>query len=184
MIYAPGVLEARAYKIGEDGVVWEVIDVVKTSGPPAGFDLVMDWPLPDTILQANGKDVVLLDIRLVDEEGIIVPMHGPTLATFVLNGPGRILGVGNGDPSCHEPDSYPDTPTRAKRSVFNGHARIILQTTKEEGDIMLQVTSNNANLKSKSILIPVGSGQAAGAAATKHRVLMNGSGGVELLHGR
>ena len=33
---------------------------------------------------------------------------------FELSGPGKIIGVGNGDPSCHEPDVYLDQPaTRA-----------------------------------------------------------------------
>jgi len=30
---------------------------------------------------------------------------------FSLEGPGRIIGVGNGDPSCHEPDVYVSSPT-------------------------------------------------------------------------
>jgi beta-galactosidase len=31
------------------------------------------------------------------------------LVHFALSGPGKILGVGNGDPSCHEPDVYLST---------------------------------------------------------------------------
>lgn len=29
---------------------------------------------------------------------------------FQLKGPGKIIGVSNGDPSCHEPDQYITTP--------------------------------------------------------------------------
>ena len=33
---------------------------------------------------------------------------------FELSGAGKILGVGNGDPSCHEPDTFmPKTPVRS-----------------------------------------------------------------------
>jgi beta-galactosidase len=33
---------------------------------------------------------------------------------FALSGPGKILGVGNGDPSCHEPDVFvPQSPVRS-----------------------------------------------------------------------
>jgi beta-galactosidase len=35
--------------------------------------------------------------------------------TFALEGPGRIIGVGNGDPSCHEPDVF--VATAALRTV-------------------------------------------------------------------
>ena len=33
------------------------------------------------------------------------------LLRFELKGPGKIIGVGNGDPSCHEPDVYIDQPS-------------------------------------------------------------------------
>jgi beta-galactosidase len=32
------------------------------------------------------------------------------LIDFALSGPGKIIGVGNGDPSCHEPDVYVTAP--------------------------------------------------------------------------
>jgi beta-galactosidase len=35
----------------------------------------------------------------------VVPV-ATNLVEFDLDGPGKILGVGNGDPSCHEPDIY------------------------------------------------------------------------------
>ena len=153
VLYVPGTLEAKAYKNGQE-VVWAT-DVVKTTGEASAFDIVVDWPKAPIALQANGQDVLLLDIRLTDKKGNVVPVHDPTIATFVLNGPGKILGVGNGDPSSHEADTFPSTPTKAQRSIFNGHARVIVQTTNEEGDIMLQVTPSSPGLRSKSILIPV-----------------------------
>jgi beta-galactosidase len=36
---------------------------------------------------------------------------------FSLEGPGRIIGVGNGDPSCHEPDVYVSSPTLRTISI-------------------------------------------------------------------
>jgi beta-galactosidase len=37
-----------------------------------------------------------------------------SLVHFALSGPGKILGVGNGDPSCHEPDIFtPQSPIRS-----------------------------------------------------------------------
>ena len=34
-----------------------------------------------------------------------MPLAGHNVK-FALEGAGRIIGVGNGDPSCHEPDVY------------------------------------------------------------------------------
>jgi len=39
-----------------------------------------------------------------------VPVAGDNIA-FELEGPGRIIGVGNGDPSCHEPDVFFAAPS-------------------------------------------------------------------------
>ena len=57
--------------------------------------------------------------------------------SFSLSGPGRIIGVGNGDPSCHETDK-PASPTEAKRSAFNGLCMVIVQALKKPGEIRLE----------------------------------------------
>src|SRR5439155_7562456 len=49
--------------------------------------------------------------------------------------PGRILGVGNGDPNCHEPDKA------SARSLFRGLAQAIVQTTTTAGEIRLTATA-------------------------------------------
>ena len=41
---------------------------------------------------------------------------------FEISGPGAIIGVGNGDPTSHEPDKG------SKRSLFNGLAQVIVQS--------------------------------------------------------
>jgi len=55
--------------------------------------------------------------------------------TFDVNGPGCIIGVGNGDPTCHEPDKG------NSRSLFNGLAQIIVQTGTSPGRITLTARS-------------------------------------------
>jgi beta-galactosidase len=48
----------------------------------------------------------------VDAQGRAVPVAQNKI-NFSLEGAGKILGVGNGDPSCHEPDTYiPNVPVR------------------------------------------------------------------------
>ena len=53
---------------------------------------------------------------------------------FQLEGPGKIIGVGNGDPNCHESDKEP------KRSLYNGLAQVIVQSTKTAGEIVIEAT--------------------------------------------
>ena len=56
------------------------------------------------------------------------------LVKFAVTG-GRIIGVGNGDPSCHESDKG------SERSLFNGYAQVIVQTTREPSEIRLTARS-------------------------------------------
>ncbi len=93
--YAPGVLAAKGFNGGR--VVAET--KIETTGAPAGVQLAPDRPAID----ANGEDVSVVTVAIADAQGRIVPVAADAV-TFELAGPGRILGVGNGDPSCHEPD--------------------------------------------------------------------------------
>ena len=43
--------------------------------------------------------------------------------------------MGNGDPNCQESDKD------SKRSLFNGLAQVIVQATKEAGEIEIEATS-------------------------------------------
>jgi beta-galactosidase len=57
------------------------------------------------------------------------------LITFELTGSGKLIGVGNGDPSSHEPD-------RAhQRRAFNGLCAAIIQSQKTAGEIKVRATS-------------------------------------------
>jgi beta-galactosidase len=49
--------------------------------------------------------VSVFTVAVTDAQGRVVPV-ATDLIHFELSGPGKILGVGNGDPSCHEPDVY------------------------------------------------------------------------------
>jgi beta-galactosidase len=75
-------------------------------------------------------------IEVQDAQGRMVPTAGNKLS-FKLSGPGKIIGVGNGDPGCHEADK-PDSPDAATRSAFNGLCLAIVQATKNAGTIELE----------------------------------------------
>jgi beta-galactosidase len=99
--YAPGTLSAKGYKGGQ--VVAE--DKVVTTGAPASIQLVPDRQA----INADGEDVSIITASVTDAQGRMVPVTS-NLVHFAVEGPGRVMGVGNGDPSCHEPDVFVPSP--------------------------------------------------------------------------
>jgi beta-galactosidase len=95
--YAPGTLSAKGYKNGQ--LVAET--KVETTGAPAAVQLTPDR----SAINADGEDVSVFTVAVTDAQGRVVPV-AENMIHFELSGPGKILGVGNGDPSCHEPDVY------------------------------------------------------------------------------
>lgn len=95
--YAPGVLTARGYRGGR--VV--ATDRVETSGTASAIRLTPDR----AAIAANGEDVSVVTVEIRDEAGRPMPTADQEVV-FTLAGPGRILGVGNGDPASHEPDRF------------------------------------------------------------------------------
>jgi beta-galactosidase len=97
--YSPGVLAVKAYKVGK--LMAE--DRVETAGAPAALQLTPDR----SAIAADSQDAGIITVAVTDAKGHIVPTAN-NLVKFELSGPARIRGVGNGDPSCHEPDTYLD----------------------------------------------------------------------------
>ncbi len=114
--YAPGKLEAVAHKGGKTFTA-----AVQTTGQPYKILLT---PSRTSIL-ADGKDAVVLNATVVDKSGMEVPDAG-NLLHFSVSGLAKIVGVGNGDPSSHEPDQYAGMGWQ--RKLFNGKCQVILQS--------------------------------------------------------
>jgi beta-galactosidase len=121
--YEPGTLEAVGMKKGR-----RLKAKVETTGAPAE---VVVTPYKTTIL-ADGRDVAIINISVVDKQGREVP-DAANLVRFSIKGDARIIGTGNGDPSSHEQDRYNDTA--AQRTLFNGKAQVILQAGKTPSNI-------------------------------------------------
>jgi beta-galactosidase len=121
--YEPGVLEARGSKSGK--VV--LVDKRETTGKPAAIKLSADR----TEINADGEDVALIRVESLDEQGRHIPTADFPI-NFRVKGEGALIGVGNGDPNCQESDKDP------MRSLFNGLAQVILQSTKNAGEIVLE----------------------------------------------
>jgi beta-galactosidase len=123
--YAPGKLVAKGTR---KGMPMETTRV--TTGAPAAIRLSADR---DSLV-ADKADLAVVTVEVLDAGGRVVPTAGNKIA-FKLAGPAALIGVGNGNPSCHEPDKGDS------RSAFNGLAQAIVQTTRQAGEITLEATS-------------------------------------------
>ena len=121
--YEPGTLKAIAYKKGK-----RLETKVETTGTPTE---VVITPYKTTML-ADGKDATVINVHVVDREGRIVP-DADNLVRFSIAGDGKIIGVGNGDPSSHQPDKCADGAWQ--RSLFSGRCQVIVQAGKKSGII-------------------------------------------------
>ncbi|HEV2456712.1 MAG TPA: DUF4982 domain-containing protein [Verrucomicrobiae bacterium] len=103
--YAPGILSAKGFNAA-GGVIAET--KVETTGDATRLQLIPDRQT----INADGRDVAVFTVAALDAQGRVVPVAQNPIH-FNLAGDGKILGVGNGDPSCHEPDVFISTvPTR------------------------------------------------------------------------
>ena len=139
--FQPGNISAVAYD-GNGNVV--ATTSVVTTGPPASIQVTQVSIGPSTYA-ADGQDVALFTVAIVDAQGRVVPDAGNVL-TFTTTGPGAIYGLGNGDPADHTPDKVglKDLPYGGVwyRPAWKGYARAIVQTQKgAPGQITLTVTS-------------------------------------------
>jgi beta-galactosidase len=125
--YAAGTLEARASKGGR--VV--LTDKRETAGPASKIVAAADRAK----IAADGQDLAVINVMVVDAQARPVPL-ADNMVSFAVSGPGSVIGVGNGDPSCHEPDKA------SQRSAFNGLCMAIVQSKRgEPGAVTVTVAS-------------------------------------------
>jgi beta-galactosidase len=115
-------------------------DKRETTGTPARLVLRPDRPN----IASDGEDVSVVTVEVQDAKGRVVPVAS-NLVTFNVAGAGRLIGVGNGDPSCHESDKGD------KRSAFNGLCMGLVQSLKQPGEIRLEASA--PGLESVSVVI-------------------------------
>jgi hypothetical protein len=116
--------------IGYSHLLPVITNTWTTSWTPTAIAL---WPDRSTIL-ADGRDVSVVTVAGLDAQGNIVATASNTVS-FAVSG-GAIIGVGNGDPASHEADKG------TQRSLFNGLAQVIVQSTNVPGSITLTATSS------------------------------------------
>ena len=103
--YEPGKLVALGYLDAQKSIT----SMTETTGQPDALLLIADR----TTINADNMDAAIITVQVNDEKGRMVPTADID-ASFEINGPGKIIGVGNGDPSSHEPGRYFENITTHK----------------------------------------------------------------------
>jgi beta-galactosidase len=124
--YAPGSIEARGFKDGKQVMVTKR----ETTGAAAKLVLTADR----SEVSADGEDVAMFAVEVQDAQGRVVPITGNEV-TFKVTGAGKLIGVGNGDPTDQESDKG------TTRKAFSGYCMGIVQATKSSGTVTVEVTS-------------------------------------------
>ena len=131
--YQPGRLMAKGYTNGK----LTATEQLETTDAPARIQLSPER----TILQADGQDALVVPVSILDANGRVVP-YANNRVSFHLSGGGRILGVGNGNPSDHDPDRA------SERNAFHGHCIAIVQAAAKPETLQLTATSPGLKLAS------------------------------------
>ncbi|MCS7033517.1 MAG: DUF4982 domain-containing protein [Phycisphaerae bacterium] len=153
VIYEPGTLRACGFRAG--GLVAE--STFHTAGAATRLDLVVDPTFlrfqkastlrrstaegdapgsesVDDPIHCDIRDAVPLTVCARDGAGRIVPTAEP-LITMHLSGPGRVLGIANGDPASLVPGNSRACP------LFGGLAQVIVQGAGEPGRVLVSATA-------------------------------------------
>lgn len=136
--YRPGKLEAIGYKSGKA----VIHSIVETTDAPIRLQITPDR----NSLNGDGQDAMPLTVEVLDAQGRHIPTANAKVK-FEINGPGEIIGLGNGNPNSHEPEKG------NQRTLFNGLLQVIIQSKEGAGEIT--VTASAEGVKSHSITIPV-----------------------------
>lgn len=138
-VYQPGEVRVVAYDEQGNPVAEKTI---RTAGKPHHIELVTDR----SSLQADGKDLAYVTLRIVDKDGNLCPNDG-RLVSFKVKGAGKYRASANGDPTCldlfHKPEMH----------AFGGMLTVIVQSGEKTGEIELQATAKG--IKTGAIRIPV-----------------------------
>ncbi|MGA7342982.1 MAG: hypothetical protein WBX18_20440, partial [Terracidiphilus sp.] len=118
--------EARGFK--GDKVV--MTDRRETTGPAA--KLVMHADRNE--VSADGEDVAMFAVEVQDAHDRVVPITDNEVA-FTVTGAGKLIGVGNGDPTDHAPDKG------TSRKAFSGLCLALVQSLKKDGEITVEAAS-------------------------------------------
>ena len=125
--YAPGAIEARGVKAGQPDARRSARDDRRAGEDRARARSRAASPPTARICRSSS--------RRSSTRRAASCRRRPMTVTFTVSGPGRVIGVGNGDPSSHEPDRA------SKRNAFNGLCMALVQSQKTPGEIRVEASA-------------------------------------------
>ena len=134
--FTPGTVEVVSRKDGQEVLKKSL----KTAGEPAKLELVADRD----VITADGDDLSYVTVNVLDADGNIVP-YATDLVQFEVSGPGKIVGVDNGDPTSHL------SLKGNKMNAMAGKCLAIIQSSKKTGAI--ELTASADGLPTQKIVI-------------------------------
>jgi beta-galactosidase len=135
--YEPGIIKAVGRKNGRQVIINEI----PTAGEPAALRITKD----STAIQANGSDVALIDIDVVDAQGNVVP-DADNLIRFDVTGNGKLLAVDNGNQG--DLNSF----KLHERKAYKGHAYAVVQASHISGTIQISIQADGLKPASVSLI--------------------------------
>ena len=149
--FEPGEIRVVTYnqygdKVGED--------VKRTAGEPAQMKFSVETPDHEPIacmvegctdehnvlLNADGNDLAFITVSLQDKDGNECPLADDEL-TFEVTGAGTFKAACNGDATSLEPFTHPHM------KLFSGKLVVIVQSSKQKGNITLKVKDGKRNIE-------------------------------------
>ncbi|MDE5642863.1 MAG: exo-alpha-sialidase [Muribaculaceae bacterium] len=142
-VYQPGRVKAVGYKNGK-----KILEkTIETTGEPSCIKLSPDRG----VIAADGKDVSVFTVEILDSKGRFVP-DADIRIDVVIEGSGRIIGFGNGDPAWQAAER-PATADAASLYTFNGLAQILVQSDGKAGSATLSVVAEGLKPSQSTIAI-------------------------------
>lgn len=124
VIYEPGEVKVIAYD-NEGNPALE--KSVFTAGKPHHIELIPN----KMIMKSDGKDLVYVNLRIVDKDGNLCPMDS-SLVKFSVKGNGFYKAAANGNSTCLDLFHLP------QMHAFNGMLTVILQSSTDRGSVKLK----------------------------------------------
>ncbi len=134
--YQPGELVAKGYT----GKKLVNSAILNTAGEAAQIKLNPDR----TFIKADNNDLCYITVELCDDNGRMNPV-AENLLRFKIEGPGKIVGVGNANPLSTE--SF----QTEERKAWRGRCLVIVKAESKPGDIMLTVSSTGMKTSSLTL---------------------------------
>jgi beta-galactosidase len=136
--YADGVLKAVSRKAGKIVLSKEI----RTAAKPAKIIVTADR----SSIQADGKDLCFVTVKIVDKNGNLVP-RADNKVVFTVTGNGFVAGVDNGSPTSME--SFKSS----ERKAFNGLCLAVIQSNGKKGTISLKATAEGLQSANLQVLV-------------------------------